>query len=86
MREQEAWLDGAWVTYAAGSLPGIELRSGSNTVRYRWMLELSSDATSSTVPIEASPDPAYGRPGGVIGPGEDEVPTVTLRIVSVTYP
>jgi hypothetical protein len=50
------------------------------------MLELSSDATSSTVPIEASPDPAYGRPGGVIGPGEDEVPTVTLRIVSVTYP
>ena len=81
----EVWIDDAWVDDEDGLISVPLAGPGPSTVRYRWTFELAPSAESGTVPIEAGLTPVYS-PSGVTNPGEDDVPTVTLQISSVTYP
>ena len=83
---EEVLIDGAWQSWPPGEQVLVPLIEGSNTGRYRWTFELADGASEVTVALEARLSPLFLPAGGVSGPQEDEVPEVTLRIVSVTYP
>ncbi len=83
---EEVLIDGTWQSWPPGEQVLVPLIQGSNTVRYRWTFELADGASEVTVMFEARLSPLFLPAGGVSGPQEDEVPEVTLRIVSVTYP
>lgn len=81
----EVWVDGAWQIDDIVPDGGILLTRGENKLRYRWTFVLAEDALEGTVPINAEFGPAFSG-GPPYGPTEEEVPTVALRIVSVTHP
>ena len=83
---EEVLIDGTWQSWPPGEQILLSLNQGSNTVRYRWTFELADGASEVTVPLEARLSPLFLPAGGVSGPQEDEVPTVTLQIASVMYP
>ena len=79
----ETWLDGEWVLDAFDAT--VSLSPGMNLVRYRWTLTLDEGSDAASVPIRAELGPAFADPLE-LAPTKEQVPTVELRIASVTYP